>query len=224
MRVDTRGMAGTRGTSGRRRSRGTRPGIVHVRGVEGVADGERTGPRPRPAQSAATAFTASASPEITTASGALTAARATLLSWPASGGHLLLARLDRDHGPALRPACISLPRAATSRATSATDQRPATWAAPSSPIEWPARSPGIMPWCSSSRYRAISTCEQRGLGVGRPVQRPVIAAVAVAEHDRAQRLVQVPSSSAHRSSRASAKTGNRRTVRAPYRCAVLPAR
>ncbi len=110
--------------------------------------------RPRAAKCAATASTASSSPETTTDSGPLTAAS------PAPGVPPTVARCARTSAsvaridtmaPPVGSACIRVPRAATRRAASGSDSTPAMCAAATSPTECPATKSGTTPQDSTSR-------------------------------------------------------------------------
>lgn len=114
--------------------------------------------RPRSSNRAATSRTAVSSPEITTASGPLTAATATVSSYPASCSITSASGAWRATiAPPRGSCCMSLPRAATKVAASSRDSTPAAWAAESSPSECPARKSGRMPQDSRSRNSATST-------------------------------------------------------------------
>ncbi|PSK54425.1 hypothetical protein B0E53_07090 [Micromonospora sp. MH33] len=116
--------------------------------------------RPAARRVAATACTASASPERTTLVGPLTAASPTRsvrcgVTSAASASTATIA-------PPAGSACMSRARAATRAAASASGNTPATWAAASSPIEWPSSRSGRTPQDSSSRYSATSTANSAG--------------------------------------------------------------
>ena len=57
-------------------------------------------------------------------------------------------------------ACMSVPRAATSRHASFRVKMPAAWAAAISPIECPARWCGVTPKDSTRRYSAVSMAKR----------------------------------------------------------------
>ncbi len=88
----------------------------------------------------ASSSTTSSSPATTTDAGPLTAATDTRSSCPASTCRTAssVAPTESIAPPAGR-ACISLPRAATSRHASSSENTPATCAAAISPTECPAR-------------------------------------------------------------------------------------
>ncbi|GCD97915.1 hypothetical protein EHYA_05615 [Embleya hyalina] len=114
-------------------------------------------------QPAATSRTASRSPEITVASGPLTAAIETRSRTGSSEASTSSSATRSDTiAPPSGSACISRPRAATSAHASGRDQTPATCAAHSSPIEWPSSRSGVTPQCSNSRYSATSTANSAG--------------------------------------------------------------
>ncbi len=118
---------------------------------------------PRSASAAATCRTASISPEITVAAGPFTAATLTVSAQSASSGVTSSTPAwTATMPPPSGSACISRPRAATSAQASARDSTPATWAAASSPIEWPTRKSGRTPQCSTRRNRATSTANSAG--------------------------------------------------------------
>ena len=95
---------------------------------------------PRSSHTPATARTASTSPEMTVASGPLTAAIATRPSNPDSVAATSSAPACTDTiAPPAGNACINRPRAATSAHASSNDNTPATCAAVISPIECPSR-------------------------------------------------------------------------------------
>ncbi len=119
--------------------------------------------RPRARHTSATSATASASPAMTTESGPLIAARATVSSRPArvstaSSSAAWIAAI----APPAGSACISRPRAATRAVASASDSTPATWAAASSPIECPVTKSGRTPRRSTRRKRATSMANSAG--------------------------------------------------------------
>ncbi|GAB7102345.1 hypothetical protein JCM4814A_06590 [Streptomyces phaeofaciens JCM 4814] len=87
----------------------------------------------RPSKAAATARTASSSPEITVAEGPLTAA----IDTPSTRAAITSASVacTATIAPPSGNACINRPRAATSAQASSSDHTPATCAAANSPIE-----------------------------------------------------------------------------------------
>lgn len=107
---------------------------------------------------AASADTASSSPESTTDSGPLTAATATLAPGSSSSRFITSvgdARTANMAPPSGSPA-IRRPRAATSRTASARENTPAMCAAASSPMEWPTRKSGRTPQSARRVCRATS--------------------------------------------------------------------
>ncbi len=103
---------------------------------------------------AATARTASSSPETTTERAPLTAAMSTpSVRSPRTSASV--ARRDTIAPPAGR-SCMRRPRAATRVTASFRSSTPATWAATISPMECPASRSGRTPQCSSRRWRAVS--------------------------------------------------------------------
>ncbi len=88
--------------------------------------------------------TAASPPEITTASGPLTAAMPT--SRPSSSGSTSASEAAiASIAPPAGSACISRARSETSVQASGSDSTPATWAAAISPTEWPTSTSGVMP-------------------------------------------------------------------------------
>ncbi len=100
---------------------------------------------------ASSAPISSSAPETTSEVGLLTAA----MSMPS--GTSSSEPSTASIAPPAGRACINRPRAATSVHASSRDSTPATWAAASSPIEWPSRKSGLTPHDSSSRNSATSS-------------------------------------------------------------------
>ncbi|GAA2525432.1 hypothetical protein GCM10010434_086780 [Winogradskya humida] len=89
--------------------------------------------RPAVRHRSATASTSAVAPETTTEAGPFTAAMPVVSGRPGrtSASEAWIAII----APPAGSACMSRPRADTTRTASPSDQRPATWAAASSPIE-----------------------------------------------------------------------------------------
>ncbi len=124
--------------------------------------------RPRSRHRAARWSTASASPEITVACGPLTAAMSTRVTVvpvsavvPAivSSTSASVAWIAAIAPPA-GSAAMSRPRAVTRRAASGSVSTPATWAAASSPTEWPMRASGRTPH-SLTRWNSATSRAKR---------------------------------------------------------------
>lgn len=105
--------------------------------------------RPRAVKCAAMDRASVSSPEMTTARGPLSAAMP--VAGVSSGSTSSSAASTATIAPPCGRARISRPRAATRRAASGSVRTPATWAAASSPTEWPARKSGRIPQDSMSR-------------------------------------------------------------------------
>ncbi|CAM5682014.1 hypothetical protein SANTM175S_06491 [Streptomyces antimycoticus] len=157
--------------------------------------------RPCASNAAAIRSASSSSPATTTDVGPLSAAIDTrsVSSGATSSSDAWTAII----APPAGSSCISRPRAATSFAASASESTPATWAAASSPIEWPDRKSAFRPQVSTSRNSATSMANSAGW------VNPVRSSAAASSPNSTSRSGRSRCASrwAHTSSSASANTG-----------------
>ena len=181
---------------------------------------------PRAAKGAAIAATASAAPATTTCAGPFTAAIATgaLAARTASATSVSAAAIDTIAPPA-GSACISRPRAATSRTAPSSEKTPATHAAVSSPMLCPATTSGRTPHARHSASSAYSTVKSAGC-VYAVWSSSVAASLSGAAHttSRSGRSSSASNSAAHRSHAArNAGHASYSPRPIPSRCAPWPA-
>ncbi len=119
--------------------------------------------RPRSENTEAISLTASSAPAITTCSGPFTAAIDTDAACGPTAARTSSSGAAIDTiAPPDGKACISRPRAATSRTASSSVNTPATHAATSSPMLWPATSSGSTPHERHSAQSAYSSVNSAG--------------------------------------------------------------
>ncbi len=165
---------------------------------------------PRASYRAASSTTASSSPDTTTESGAFTAA----ISTPSTSSRSSSATATAAIAPRRSTDPMSAPRRTTSRAASASENTPATWAAAISPTEWPRTTSGRTPQDSNSRTSASSNAKMAGwANCVSSIRAPSVIASRTSAGNRART-----------SSKARANTGNASASSRPIpaRCEPWP--
>ncbi|RPK57426.1 hypothetical protein EES42_39165 [Streptomyces sp. ADI95-17] len=119
-------------------------------------------------------------------------------------------------------ACIRRPRAATSVAASWRERTPATWAAASSPMEWPASRSGSIPQWPRSRDSATSTANRAAWVWAVRCSRPASSLASSAYRTSRSGRSRCGSRCAQTSSNASRNSGKRAASSRPVPSRWLP--